>query len=290
MGAQRADVRLAVAQPLAGREPDPAAATEELAALTRRAAGEGAELVLFPEGFPGPLRTGSTFDAEPQVAAAARESGCAVCWSRVESTEGRHHIVVYLHDREGRRAARYVRAHPATGDVHPTLSGTGIHPGHSFVVADLDGVRVGVLVCSELWIPEVARLLALRGAEVLLAPAGGGFGEVAANWRLLARARAIENECYLALTAHRFGGEPGVGLIAGPEGLLADGPQDELLVATADLERRRWLCAQDDSMAEPKPFRSLPGLLRARRPELYGELCAVRGDEYDYSSPPAPAA
>ena len=51
-----------------------------------------------------------------------------------------------------------------------------------------------------------------------------------------------------------------------------------------DLARLRWLRANDDSMVEPKAFSSIPGLLRARRPELYGELVAPQADAYDYAT------
>ena len=61
---------------------------------------------------------------------------------------------------------------------------------------------------------------------------------------------------------------------------MAREPAGELALAELDLVRARWLRDHDDSMAEPKPFRSLPGLLRARRPKLYGELAAPREGLY----------
>lgn len=277
---------LAVVQPRTTVDPDPAESTARLAGYLAEAAGGGAELAVFPEGFPGPLRHSGSFDAEPEISRLARDRSCGVCWSRVERGEdGNWHVVAYLHDREGERRARYVRAHPATGDVHATLSGVGLHPGPELVVADFHGVPVGLLICSELWLPEVARVLAVRGAEVLLAPAGGGFGAVGANWQLIARARAIENECCVAMTSHVFGTEPGFALIAGPEDVLAHSTEEEVIVGTCDLERLRWLRASDDSMVSPKPFASLPGTLRARRPQLYGELTRPRDDLFDYDRP-----
>ncbi|MCB0828624.1 MAG: hypothetical protein KDB62_07440, partial [Solirubrobacterales bacterium] len=76
-----------------------------------------------------------------------------------------------------------------------------------------------------------------------------------------------------------------------PEAVLAESSGPGLCVADLDLERARWLRDTDDSMAEPKPFDSLPGLLRARRPELYGPLTEPRDGLYDYEawSRPEPA-
>lgn len=282
---------LAIVQPRTAADPDPRESTARLGDFVKQAASQGVELVVFPEGFPGPLRHTHSFDAEPEVARFAREQSCGICWSRIErDEEGRWFIVAYLHDRDGERVARYVRAHPATGDVHATLSGVGLHPGTDLVVADFHGIPVGLLICSELWLPEVARILALRGAEVMLAPAGGGFGAVGENWQLVARARAIENECYVAMTSHVFGLDPGFGLIAGPEHVVAQSAEEELVVGSADLARLRWLRATDDSMVSPKPFDALPGTLRARRPELYAELCSPRAGLFDYDDPQHTAA
>jgi len=250
-----------------------------------RAAGEGARLVLFPEAYPGPLRAGDAYPSAGAMADAAAGAGAYVAWGRVErGADSLWRVVTELAAPDGSVLARAARTHPATGDVHPVLSGTTIAPGDELVTAAVDGVGVGLLTCSELWLPEVARILALRGAEVVLAPAGGGLGAVAENWRLVARVRAIENQCHVLLTQGRYQGEAGAALIAGPEGVLAASGDREIVVADLDLARARWLRGRDDSMEDPKPFRSLPGLLRARRPELYGELAAPREGLYDYAA------
>ena len=282
-GTRPDSLRIAACQPaVIASEPEAmrvGKAVEEI----RLASSEGARLIVFPEGYPGPLRDSSDYDARPSLSQAAASAECAVCWSRLERcNDRRFRMVAYLIDERGDEVMRYERAHPATGNVHPVLSGVSLAPGHKLGIAELFGIPVGVLICSELWLPEAARSLAVRGAELLLAPAGGGFGKVAANWQLIARARAIENEASVVLTQHLFGDEQGAALIAGPETLVAESRSAGVLLADIDLARLRWLRATDDSMANPKPFTSLPGLLRARRPELYAELCAPAQGLYDY--------
>ncbi len=277
--------RLALAQPAVDREVDESARVDDATALIASAGRAGADLVLFPESYPGPITAGLEWDASQAIADACREAGAAACWGRVEPTgDGRFVTVVILTSRQGEEIGRYLRSHPATGDVHPVLSGASMAPGPEPGIFELDGLRFGVAVCSELWNPELCRVLALRGAEVLLAPAGGGFHRVAENWKLMARARAIENGIFVGLTQQLFDGEFGSALIAGPEAVLAASVEPGLVVADLDLERARWLRGRDDSMEEPKPFSSLPGLLRARRPELYGELGAARDDLYDFEA------
>lgn len=282
----RSTLVVAVAQPQVISPPHAADQVHRAVAAMHEAARLGAELLLFPEGYPGPLRVGEDYDPAVPLAEAAAATGCAVCWSRIETdANGRFHLVVYVIGGDGRQLGRYLRAHPATGDVHQTLSGTAIAPGPALAdLVEVAGVPVGLLVCSELWLPEAARVLTVRGAELLLAPAGGAFGPLARNWQAIARARAIENQCYLALTQGLFGEEPGLAMIAGPEDDVAALAGEGMLVAQLDLQRARWLRTTDDSMAEPKPFRSLPGLLRARRPGLYAELAAPADGLYDYQA------
>jgi predicted amidohydrolase len=278
-------LRVAAVQPRVRVEE---AASENVTVAVRaieRAADEGARLVLFPETYPGPLRVDQGYAAETAMAEAAVRTRTHVAWGRLEhGGDGRWRVVTEVVGPDGAVLIRAARTHPATGDVHVVLSGTHVAPGADIGTVEVDGVRVGLLTCSELWLPEVARVLALRGAEVILAPAGGGFGAVAENWRLVARVRAIENQCHVLLTQGRYGGERGAALIAGPEDVVAASEDEEVLVADLDLARARWLRERDDSMEDPKPFRSLPGLLRARRPELYEELRSPREGLYDYDA------
>jgi predicted amidohydrolase len=277
--------RLAVAQPAIDPTAPEEARVGAAVAMIGQAGEGGADLVLFPESYPGPITAGLGYDAGPEIGEACRRAATAACWGRVEPVDdGRFVTVVLLTDREGREAGRYVRSHPATGDVHPVLSGAPMAPGPEPGLFELAGLKFGVIVCSELWNPELCRVLALRGAEVMLAPAGGGFHRVADNWQLMARARAVENQMFVGLTQQLFEGEAGSALIAGPESVLASGTEPGLLITDLDLERARWLRGQDDSMQEPKPFSSLPGLLRARRPELYVELGAERKGLYDFEA------
>lgn len=132
----------------------------------------------------------------------------------------------------------------------------------------------------------MARVLAVRGAELILSPAGGRFSTLTSNWQAIARARAIENLCYVALSNNIFGDEVGAAMIAGPEHVAIQSGSEDLLVATLDLARVRWLRAHDESLKEPKSFASIPGLLRARRPELYRELAEPVDGLFDYHTPP----
>jgi predicted amidohydrolase len=279
-------IRVVAAQPKAIVEPDPEANVAWATEMVARAAALDADLVLFPEGYPGPiLRTPTaTYEARDRMADAAAAHTIAVCWSRMERCEdGHYRLVVYVVDRDGTELLRYARAHPATIPPHETE--VWVAPGEELGFVRIGGVAMGIAVCSELWVPETTRVLALQGAEVILSPAGGGFTTLTSNWQLLARARAIENHCYVVLTNNIWRDEMGAAMIAGPEHVAAASGFEDLVAATLDLDRVRWLRANDDSLAEPKPFWSIPGLTRARRPELYEELVKPGADLYDFATP-----
>jgi predicted amidohydrolase len=284
-------LRLAVAQPcfVGGESSERNVAVAE--ELIGRAADDGAALVLLPEGCPGPtLRQPlDTYDPTPRMEAAASRHGVVVVWSRMERCDdGRFRLVVYAVESDGATVLRYERAHPATIPPSDEDHGVWTAPGPELCpVVHLAGVPMAVVVCSELWAPESSRVHAVRGAEVLLSPAGGGFTSLTDNWQVLVRARAIENLCHVAMTNNIWSDEVGAAMIAGPEHVLISSGTEDLLIATLDLERARWLRDHDDSIVEPKGFDSIPGLVRARRPELYGDLVAPSEDTFDFFEEPA---
>ena len=133
---------------------------------------------------------------------------------------------------------------------------------------DIAGWPCGLAVCYELGFPEVARVLALRGARLLLAPAA--FAARREHiWRTAIAARALENGCYLAAANHAGPGARGEFLgascIADPRGSLiaAAGEGDE--VVYADLDRALIDTVRGGDGGGHTYFAD-------RRPELYGEI------------------
>jgi N-carbamoylputrescine amidase len=165
--------------------------------------------------------------------------------------------------------------------------------GRELPVFDLGSCKVGIVICYDNQFPEIARVLALRGADVILMPHAGRFklwqdtpqSEAAArrfthDFLKKYALRARENACFAVLAdqAGRAGyvdlwprdsenqpHHPGAALIWGPDGNLLAGTQEErireeMIVATLDPA----LLAQERSLANY--------MLRTRRPELFGEL------------------
>ena len=107
------------------------------------------------------------------------------------------------------------------------------------VLAEVGGLRLGLLTCYDLRFPELARALSAAGAEVLVLPAAwvAGPGKVA-QWQTLIRARAIENVAWLVAAAQPGPRYCGHSAVIAPTGdVVAEaGEGEELLTAEIDLD------------------------------------------------------
>lgn len=98
----------------------------------------------------------------------------------------------YILNRAGEIVATYDKMHLFS----PGREATQFEHGEEVVLFELDGIRCGIEICYDLRFPELSRKLALAGAEVIFIPAQWPHPR-ALHWQTLARARAIENQCYV---------------------------------------------------------------------------------------------
>ncbi|HUA41820.1 MAG TPA: carbon-nitrogen hydrolase family protein [Streptosporangiaceae bacterium] len=174
-------------------------------AAAASAAAQGAQLAVFPEGtqirFSEDLRAA----AEPLdgpfcrgLAEAARSAGVAIIATLFEPARGgRVYNTTVGYEADGELAAVYRKIH--LFDALGYRESDSVAPGDEVVVASLAGLRVGFMTCYDLRFPELARALAVAGAELLVLPsawAAGLFKEE--HWVTLVRARAIENTIWVA--------------------------------------------------------------------------------------------
>lgn len=237
----------------------------------------GADLVLFPEGYPGPANPANDYDAFGPLADHAARQRLHVVASRIEAAEdGRYHMSLHLIGDDGRTIGIYRRMVPRGPYIYLDIDAWKfdyVEATGELHIFDTRLGRIGLQVCSEIYAPESSRVLALKGADVILYPAGGAINELLPSWRTMVWARAIENLVYTAATQNiYFEGEEGVGTIAGPEGILNQSTEPGLIVADLDLDRLDFLRSEDERIEFPKRYRTMPGIWRWRRPELYRPL------------------
>lgn len=151
-----------------------------------------------------------------------------------------------LIDRAGELVAQYRKIHLfdvnlTNGEKH--YESERIAPGNEIVTAQVDGITFGLSICYDLRFPELYRLLALRGAQIIMVPAGFTLHTGRDHWEILLRARAIENLCFVVAPA-QIGSHPpnkqcfGRSMIIDPWGLvLAQAPDTPgVTMAEIDLE------------------------------------------------------
>ena len=166
---------------------------------------EGAELVFFPEAYlsmspdwddemmkKGELlrKTADEFK-EKCAELAVKYHSYVVPWDYEVTEDGKIFNTSYILDRQGIEIGRYRKVHPTDGEVC-----SGVTPGDSFHVFDLDIGKVGIMICFDNYWPESARCLSLLGAELILYPLIGDT--LTPQWEMRLKARAVDNFVYVA--------------------------------------------------------------------------------------------
>jgi N-carbamoylputrescine amidase len=251
------------------------------------AAKMGANVICLQEVFntqyPCQAEEHANFDlAEPldgptsqALKAAAIQHQVVVTGSVFERrTSGLYHNTALTYDVDGRLAGVYRKMHiPDDPHYYEKFYFT---PGDlGFTVAKTRYGCLGVAVCWDQWYPETARLMALRGAEIILFPTAIGwlveeketFGKTQHDsWETSMRAHAIANGCYVG-AANRVGLEGGIqfwgaSFVANPNGVVlerASHDQEQILLVECDL-------SVIDAVRTHWPF------LRDRRIDAYADL------------------
>lgn len=242
--------------------------------LVRAAAADGAELVALPEKW-NLLAAGEELLAGaepldgPSLAAArgwARELGVhLLAGSVAEATGGRAFNTSVLIGPGGEDLAVYRKVHLFDVDAGGVSYRESAHeqPGEELVTAMVGDLVLGLSVCYDLRFPELYRILALRGAELLAVPSAFTSATGRDHWEVLLRARAIEDQAFV-LAPNQAGTAPphfdswGHSAIVDPWGRL-------LAVAG---EGERFVAADVDPAERQRVRESLPALAH-RRPGAY---------------------
>jgi len=277
MTSRIATFRIAVVQPISHRPGDDERNVADAVRAVERAADEGADFVCFPETYPGPWRMPALFDPTAALAEAAAKHGVHAVFGTIEPIDANrataYNLIVMAYP-DGREPARYRRTHPNGPWIY--TGGTAWEfqyvAGDEFPVFDTVHGKVGLAMCSEVYMPEVARALALRGAELIFMPAGKDKGRLWATWRTLIWARAIENLAIVVTTQNLFDhAERGLAMVAAPEEILFESTAAGTSVVDVSLDRVRYLRATRDEVGSSAACAAKQGLLgpQWQRPELY---------------------
>ena len=235
---------------------DKAANLETAQRLVTQAASTGADVVVLPEKWNAIgdaavyHATAEPLDGGPSVAAMsdwAQQHGITLVGGSIaERREGRDKLsnTSVVFDPEGRVVAVYRKIHLFDVEVGGVVyrESEAEEPGDEPVVAEAEDWKIGLTVCYDIRFPELYRILALQGAELVTVPAHFTTPTGKDHWHVLMRARAIENQLYVVAAAQigeTLRGKPAYGrsLIADPWGIVIAQAPDEETVISAELDR-----------------------------------------------------
>jgi predicted amidohydrolase len=195
---------------------DPAAALAEAAPLVRRAAGQGAQLIMTPEATNVLQRDRAQL---MQVVRPLEEDVCVQgllalarelkVWlligsALVKRPDGQLANRAVLANDAGEVVATYDKIHMfdvdlPTGERH--RESALYTPGEQATVAETPWGRLGLTICYDVRFPYLHRALAKAGAEMIAVPAAFTRPTGEAHWEVLLRARAIETGAYVLAPA-----------------------------------------------------------------------------------------
>ncbi len=270
---------------LALNAPDEADNIAAVGELVEQAAARGAQIILPPELFSGeyfckledeacfalarPLGEHPSVIAMRKLAAKLK---VAIPTSFFERDGHHYYNTLAMIDDRGEIRGTYRKSHIPDGPGYEEKY--YFRPGNDgFKVWDVMGTRIGVGICWDQWYPECARVMALKGAEVLFYPTAIGSEpydsdlDTSRMWRRAMQGHAVSN-CMPVIAANRIGTEDGQrfyghSFIANEWGDFVcefGGEESGVLVATLDL-------------AEAATHRAGMGFFRDRRPQLYTRIC-----------------
>lgn len=219
------------------------------------------------EGIPGP-----SFDRASQL---ARRHGVVLVFPIYERAGDRFYNTAAVIGTQGELVGKYrknslprIPRNLKPGDT-PSDEQFYFEPGDlGFPVFDTPfGITFGILICYDRHFPEAARVLALKGAQLILVPSSSYRDWMREVWEVELRAHAVMNNVFVAgvnKVGVDFGGSPGRPHFGSS---VAFGPMGELLArASRDQEECIYIDV-DRSVVEDK--RDLWGCFSQRRPEAY---------------------
>jgi predicted amidohydrolase len=241
------------------------------------ASQQGSDLAIFPEATQARFSVDLRTVAEPLdgpfcggLGAAARTSGVALVAGVFEPAPGgRVYNTTVAFDATGSLVCAYRKIH--LFDALGQRESQTVAPGSELIIAKLAGLQVGFLTCYDVRFPELARALAVRGAELIVigsAWAAGLFKEE--HWVTLVRARAIENTIWIAAA----------GQVPDPDELATSAPTgvgrsmlvDPMGVVRLDLGSTPTVESGMVDTDVTDRVRNVLPCLRNRRPDVFAHL------------------
>ncbi|NCC16184.1 MAG: carbon-nitrogen hydrolase family protein [Clostridia bacterium] len=178
--------------------------------LLAKAVKEKIDIAVFPEMFACPYDNSCfprfAMDKDDpflkEIGALALEYGIYIVAGSVpEKFKNKIYNTSFVFDPKGRRVERHRKMHLFDIDVEGGqrfMESDVLTPGEDFTTFHTPWGKLGLMICYDIRFPELARLLALHGAKGIIVPAAFNMTTGPAHWELSFRARALDNQVYMA--------------------------------------------------------------------------------------------
>lgn len=239
-------------------------------------AAQGADLVVLPEIFNAPYSNdyfrayaepagGPTWQALSRM---AKQDGVWLVGGSIPEIDeaGKVYNTSFVFDGQGRQIARHRKMHLFDIDVkggQRFKESDTFTPGDQVTVFDTPWGKIGLCICFDFRFPELARLMVLQGAQVLVVPAAFNMTTGPAHWELMFRQRAVDGQCY-AVGVAPARDEKGCYVSYGNS--IVASPWGEVVWRAAEKEEARMV--EIDLKRVEEVRQQLP-LLSARRTDIY---------------------
>ena len=232
---------------------DKSASQEKIKSLLDQSGG--LNLLIFPEmTLTGFTMKSNDFAEELEgksylfFSSLAKEKKCAVMFGVIEKGKRKNFNTLVHLNNQGKVFSTYRKIHPFSYSKEDVFFGKGKYP----VVTKVKGIKIGLSICYDLRFPELYRLYAKEKVHLIVDIANWPDTRIE-HWRILLKARAIENQCYVA-GVNRVGDDPklhynGFSSVFDPMGIEIVAVQNEEKVIVAEIDK-----SYDDEVKKKLPF------------------------------------
>jgi len=264
--------------------------------LIEKAAEKGANIILLQELFQTPyfciqydeeiFKLAQTFENNSlinEMSEVAKKHKVVLPISFFEKDNNAYFNSIAVIDADGKVLGKYRKSHIPDGAGY--LEKYYFNPGDTgFKVWKTAFGKIGIGICWDQWFPEAARIMALKGAEVLFYPTAIG-DEIMSTydsseaWQTVMQGHAAAN-IMPVVASNRIGSESVKGQVNGFYGKSFICNRSGKIIAEASKDKEEIIIAEIDT-EENHLFRRNWGLFRDRRPELYKEILSLNGETKD---------
>ena len=260
--------------------------------LIKKAANKGANIILLQELFQTPyfciqydediFKLAQNYENNKilnQMAELAKKLKVVLPISFFEKDNNAYFNSIAVINSDGNILGKYRKSHIPDGAGY--LEKYYFNPGNTgFKVWDTNFGKIGIGICWDQWFPEAARIMALKGAEVLFYPTAIGDEimseyDSSGAWQRVMQGHAAAN-IMPVVASNRIGSESVKGQVNGFYGKSFICDRSGKIVSEASKDKEEIILADIDT-EEDHLFRRNWGLFRDRRIDLYKEILTLEG-------------